>query len=209
MEWTLTCQTRNGRPRRQFNSWHVPKNVLKQYGLKDKDECTILLQVGGFRDLRTCKLTSGGEFRLSNALAKAVRKLTDIEPSMLIQFEVIPNQKMIEDSLASDVEQSLTLSTEQRRDRLSSASGILKKVQFLATAFVRNPDVIAEVLSRANGICEECSAKAPLVKASNGSPYLEVHHRVWLADGGKDTTANAVALCPNCHRRLHFGSKLT
>jgi 5-methylcytosine-specific restriction protein A len=32
-----------------------------------------------------------------------------------------------------------------------------------------------------------------------------VHHRVRLADGGDDTTDNAVALCPNCHRKAHYG----
>ena len=36
-----------------------------------------------------------------------------------------------------------------------------------------------------------------------GKPYLEVHHVVWLSRGGEDSTANTVALCPNCHTRLH------
>jgi 5-methylcytosine-specific restriction enzyme A len=33
--------------------------------------------------------------------------------------------------------------------------------------------------------------------------YLECHHIVWLAEGGEDTIANTVALCPNCHRKMH------
>ena len=28
-----------------------------------------------------------------------------------------------------------------------------------------------------------------------------------LADGGPDTVENAVALCPNCHRRLHYSGE--
>lgn len=28
---------------------------------------------------------------------------------------------------------------------------------------------------------------------------LEVHHIVWLRDGGGNDTANLLALCPNCH----------
>ncbi|MFM0350878.1 HNH endonuclease [Paraburkholderia sp. RL17-347-BIC-D] len=27
-----------------------------------------------------------------------------------------------------------------------------------------------------------------------------------LAQGGPDTVANAIALCPNCHRERHYGS---
>ena len=38
----------------------------------------------------------------------------------------------------------------------------------------------------------------------NGARYLEVHHLKRLADGGSDTIENAVAVCPNCHRELHF-----
>jgi 5-methylcytosine-specific restriction protein A len=72
-------------------------------------------------------------------------------------------------------------------------------------AFKRNADVIAEVLIRANGVCEKCDKKAPFLRSSDGTPFLEVHHLVRLADGGKDTVENAKAVCPNCHRELHYG----
>ncbi|MCD8189512.1 MAG: HNH endonuclease [Clostridiales bacterium] len=38
----------------------------------------------------------------------------------------------------------------------------------------------------------------------NGEPYLEVHHVVWLSRGGADSLDNTVALCPNCHARVHI-----
>ncbi|MDD1149814.1 HNH endonuclease [Pseudomonas sp. TNT2022 ID357] len=71
--------------------------------------------------------------------------------------------------------------------------------------FVRNPDVVAEALHRAAGVCEVCVQPAPFTRKSNGTPYLEVHHKIRLADGGLDTLENAVALCPNCHRASHYG----
>ena len=37
----------------------------------------------------------------------------------------------------------------------------------------------------------------------NGEPYLEAHHVKWLGDGGSDSIDNTVALCPNCHRKMH------
>jgi 5-methylcytosine-specific restriction protein A len=70
--------------------------------------------------------------------------------------------------------------------------------------YQRNPDVVAAVLERANGHCERCRNPAPFLR-SDGTPYLEVHHSIGLADGGPDTVANALALCPNCHRELHYG----
>ena len=36
------------------------------------------------------------------------------------------------------------------------------------------------------------------------NPYLEVHHVIWLSRGGEDSTTNTVALCPNCHTRMHI-----
>jgi 5-methylcytosine-specific restriction protein A len=73
-----------------------------------------------------------------------------------------------------------------------------------AVQFLRSPSVVAWVLEAAAGDCESCSLPAPFMSAS-GIPYLEVHHVRWLSRGGSDTVTNAVALCPNCHRRFHYG----
>ncbi|MCF5216690.1 HNH endonuclease, partial [Pseudomonas syringae] len=54
-------------------------------------------------------------------------------------------------------------------------------------------------------VCSLCNQKAPFKRKKDQSPYLEVHHRKRLADGGEDTVANAIAVCPNCHRKAHHG----
>lgn len=95
----------------------------------------------------------------------------------------------------------------QRLDRLERAQSVPQRVEVRTYQYVRNADVIIEVLLRAAGRCEDCDAPAPFTRASDDSPYLEVHHIVHLSAGGEDTVANAVALCPNCHRRAHFGPK--
>jgi 5-methylcytosine-specific restriction protein A len=77
-------------------------------------------------------------------------------------------------------------------------------VQSDVTQHVRDPEVVAWVLQNANGVSECCSSPAPFVR-EDGSPFLEVHHVRRLADGGEDTVENAVAICPNCHRELHYG----
>jgi 5-methylcytosine-specific restriction protein A len=60
------------------------------------------------------------------------------------------------------------------------------------------------VLRRADGICEGCGSTAPF-RTPQGRPYLEPHHTSRLADSGPDHPAWVAALCPNCHRRVHFG----
>lgn len=92
-----------------------------------------------------------------------------------------------------------------RQERLRHANKIPHRVPVATYEFVRNPDVVAEVLFIANGVCGGCEKAAPFVRRSDGSPYLEVHHRMPLGAGGEDTVENAVALCPNCHRECHYG----
>ena len=68
--------------------------------------------------------------------------------------------------------------------------------------YERNPDVSAYAKVRANGYCDLCGKEAPFFD-KNGKPYLEAHHIEWLSKGGSDTADNIVALCPNCHRKMH------
>ena len=73
------------------------------------------------------------------------------------------------------------------------------------TSYVRDPQVKAWVLVTAAAQCECCDEQAPFITAT-GEPFLEVHHLRPLAAGGSDTINNTVALCPNCHRELHYGA---
>lgn len=68
--------------------------------------------------------------------------------------------------------------------------------------YVRNIYVTAHVKNRSKGYCDLCNEPAPF-KDRNGRAYLECHHVEWLANGGKDSIDNAVALDPNCHRKIH------
>lgn len=102
------------------------------------------------------------------------------------------------------IHESLLQSAAQRRARLESAPRLPRRIEAITTIFVRNPDVVVETLSRADGVCEQCTKPAPFTRRSDGTPYLEVHHRIPLAVGGEDTLENAVALCPNCHRAAHY-----
>lgn len=104
----------------------------------------------------------------------------------------------------NDVSISLQDSQSSRRARLAIAAKMPGRISIAATSFRRNPDVVAEILLRANGKCERCLQPAPFIRASDGTPCLEVHHHVTLASGGEDTIENAIALCPNCHRAAHY-----
>ncbi len=107
--------------------------------------------------------------------------------------------------LDRQVKESKQLSKEERKKRLKGAEKKPKKIKTASTQYVRNPDVIVEVLDRAKGICELCKNSAPFIRRADNTPYLEIHHKMQLSEGGEDSVDNAVAACPNCHRKAHFG----
>jgi len=41
---------------------------------------------------------------------------------------------------------------------------------------------------------------------ARGRPYLEVYHIRRLSDDGPDDPRWVAGLCPNCHRRAHYGA---
>lgn len=91
----------------------------------------------------------------------------------------------------------------ERQPLKDEPKGIVRPEQTLSSgrSFVRDPEVRAWVRQQANGKCEGCGEPAPFEK--DGRPFLEVHHVKHLAQDGSDRPSNAVALCPNCHRRCH------
>ncbi len=120
-------------------------------------------------------------------------------------YQVSLNDDDYKKILGVEIQKSSQGNTDDRLKRLKEAQVKPEKIQTLHTIYRRNPDVVAEVLFQAKGKCRKCGKDAPFIRASDKTPYLEVHHTVRLADGGDDTVANAIALCPNCHRKLHFG----
>lgn len=115
------------------------------------------------------------------------------------------SQQVHEAKFAAAVGESLRTIRSVRQARLAKASKMANVIQVTTKLYQRNPDVVAEVLFRANGFCEICHQPAPFNRRCDGSPYIEVHHKIHLAQGGDDTVENAIAACPNCHRKAHFG----
>lgn len=141
-----------------------------------------------------------GQWMLYDEMAEALEQLNWVTPMVPTESFDGGRDEFYEQVVAAlhDVEFD-------RRQRLALAGKKPKKIQITTIAYVRNPDVVAEVLHRANGICETCTSPAPFNRKIDGTPYLEVHHQIRLADGGLDCVGNAIALCPNCHRRSHHG----
>jgi len=98
-----------------------------------------------------------------------------------------------------------TMSLEELEKKAKEATGIKKSYRTIGTRYDRSAVVAEYVRRRAGGICEDCKQEAPFINKFTNEPYLEIHHIIPLSEGGDDTPENAVALCPNCHRKRHYG----
>jgi 5-methylcytosine-specific restriction endonuclease McrA len=107
--------------------------------------------------------------------------------------------------LSRAVERSVADAATVRRKRSARAPKLPLKMTVTIELFARNPDVVAEALFLAQGICQQCGQPAPFARRKDGTPYLDVHHGKRLPDGGEDTVDNAIAVCPTCHREAHHG----
>ncbi len=89
----------------------------------------------------------------------------------------------------------------KEEDRLPGT--VAKQHKSSALVYDRDPGISAYAKLRAGGKCDLCGHDAPFTD-DNGKPYLEAHHIKWLSKGGADEIGNIVALCPNCHRKMHI-----
>ena len=99
--------------------------------------------------------------------------------------------------------QAKKLSLDELKDRVSKSNPISNEYKTVVKQYVRSAYVVEYAKRLAKGVCQLCDQPAPF-HDKKGIPYLETHHIVWLARGGEDTISNTVALCPNCHKRMHL-----
>lgn len=77
------------------------------------------------------------------------------------------------------------------------------KRDIVTPQYIRSTELAEFIKRKAEGKCDLCENPAPFFTREN-IPYLECHHILWLSEGGEDSIENTVALCPNCHRKMHF-----
>ncbi|MBA0167950.1 HNH endonuclease signature motif containing protein [Pectobacterium sp. CFBP8739] len=145
--------------------------------------------------LSGCSIPQGNKINKITMPANRLKNSDTIDEVEIARVEF--NQQVI---------RAMNDSSAARQERIAGRKQSVPSFSVKKTkVYHRNPDIVAERLHRAKGICEICKQKAPFTRKSDGKPYLEVHHRIFLSEGGEDTLENTIAICPNCHRHAHHG----
>ncbi|NMA04739.1 MAG: HNH endonuclease [Acholeplasmataceae bacterium] len=122
---------------------------------------------------------------------------------VLNNYEVTIEKDVIDNNFKKKEKNAKKLSDAELEEKAKESQSIKTSVRRTASqTYERNVYVAEFAKRRAKGICQLCGNQAPF-KSKSGDPYLETHHIEWLSKGGTDTIENTVALCPNCHKRMH------
>jgi 5-methylcytosine-specific restriction enzyme A len=113
------------------------------------------------------------------------------------------SKKLVETKEQEREKLAKKLSDEELAARAKHASKKATSRVVTTNNYERNPFVTEYAKRWAAGICQLCENKAPF-KNKKGEPHLHTHHIIWLSRNGEDSTDNTVALCPNCHDRMHI-----
>jgi 5-methylcytosine-specific restriction endonuclease McrA len=133
----------------------------------------------------------------------AKRVIETPAPQEMSEAPLNADRETLESWLAENERRAVALSENELIERASMADPFARKVELVGTTYIRNSYVADAAKKLADGVCDLCKQQAPFLLV-NGEPYLESHHVVWLSRGGHDLLDNVVALCPNCHRKMHY-----
>ncbi len=115
----------------------------------------------------------------------------------------------IEQNDESYQEEAQSLSPEDFQDRPEHIPQRIGMNQ-AETRYRRNPQKAQNALNKADYRCEVDPNHQTFIAKASGRRFVEAHHLIPLSkqDGylvSLDVEANIIALCPNCHKKIHLG----
>lgn len=131
-----------------------------------------------------------------------------MRPELVAAFEKVCSDALEDMQETREKEEAVSLSSDALYEQVKdygTDGAVMRKVR-ASKQFKRNQKVAEWARRRADDdACLLCNQVLDF-NDKEGRPYLEVHHVVPLSEGGMDNIYNVVALCPNCHKKMHLAN---
>ncbi|WP_230669148.1 HNH endonuclease [Methanosarcina barkeri] len=172
-------------------------NRFEVIGTTGKKSVFIVPFEGWYVDYK--RPNKGFVWKLRDELVQALEEVGMVDRQIFLSKEYLDKKEQ------ENINKAFQLSIYELEKKIDAKTKkqTLKTTSAASVRYDRDPDVSALALKKANGYCQLCGNLAPFLK-KDGTPFLEVHHIRWLSEGGVDDKTNTVALCPNCHRKMHI-----
>ena len=116
----------------------------------------------------------------------------------------VSEESSVSEAASSESQNVDELREKAEKDAVEQVPQVATTTTYQTDQYTRSTKIKEYAKARADGICEGCGERAPFTSRT-GDPYLHAHHVHELSDGGSDTPESVIALCPNCHYRVHHG----
>ncbi len=176
------------------NRWYADIDHLQQFPFP--------LYIDEFRSFISISNTSSITY-LKSEQWERLKWLVNQKNPGFFQNVVPPSLETLDNEFEQAVQKEASKPLEQLEKEAKKKSAAPSSSIVQTKTYHRDPVIAAYVKKRANGCCQLCGMPAPFADQA-GEPYLECHHIEWLSKGGMDSADNCVALCPNCHRKMHM-----
>lgn len=193
---------------RKVNKRQMYRDLEEQFGRKDKAFERRMMNIS-----HVVKVLGGEPVKGLLPASNVGQNIYPILERLVIEegflagktVEQVPTTYETDSDVLDQKAAKLLADWKEKQSKILPPKGLATPLAKQATTTVRerSPEVKAWVLMASGYDCECCGKEAPFRK-EDGTPYLEVHHVVTLAERGSDTIENAVAVCPDCHRALHY-----
>lgn len=212
-EWGVKQYNNDGKlfEKKSIDNYHSSLNTIleklnmveysgysKIYDCDDAERFEVLyFEIFGHPDFVECNNKSNHTHSSAlNLYRRFVRYLEAANSAPIVKDELEIQERLEKDKARA-------LSDKELEEKIrKKKKGISKERKVVSTNYSRDPEIAEYAIRRAAGKCDLCLSDAPFEK-KDGTPYLESHHVDWLSRGGEDVIENVVAVCPNCHRRIH------
>ena len=175
--------------------------IDNQYGLLNKDflfdspsmaiSCMMGSMISGLQNFYTTDNISLGEYIKTNITKR--RKDVDLDDNIIVS-------SLDEDNVDNE-------------EIVYSPKKPNKVIVNETITYQRDFSVAKRALFNSGYKCELDNTHITFITC-NGLPYVEAHHLIPLSKQSEfeyslDVEANIISLCPNCHRKLHYGEDIS
>ncbi len=144
------------------------------------------------------------------------REIKGIIETDIFDLSLAYDQEVEEESSSINVKEAALINKKAKNANLQNLDELLNELEEelkntepkikrrLALTISRNTTIAKLIKEKSNYTCEICGEEGFLME--NGGKYTEVHHIEELSKSMKDSPKNLMAVCPTCHKILHYGT---
>lgn len=147
---------------------------------------------------------------------KSISKISAADAKVIERLKKLLNKITKGESLVDDSDEEVFQESVAIRNPVKLNPGKIKRPNKVKSSsgekYARNPGISKAALEEKKFLCEIDAKHLTFTSPVSKQNFVEAHHLIPMEHQGDfkysiDIPENIIALCPNCHRKIHYGIK--